>query len=50
MQPKVDKKMKMRSLFFDKCGVMFDENVVFLLNTVADLFNGLNSWAVDVPF
>lgn len=50
MQPKVDRKMKMKSLFFDKFGARYDEKVVFLLNTVNDLFNGLNSWAVDVPF
>lgn len=50
MQPKVDRKMKMRSLFFNMFGAMFDEKVVFLLNTVTDVFNGLNSWAVDVPF
>lgn len=48
MQPKVDRKMKMLSLFLDKFGVMVDEKVVFLLDTVTDLFNELNF--CSVPF
>lgn len=42
MQQKVDRKMKMLSLFFDKFGAMFDEKVVFLFIEYCDR---LTQWA-----